>query len=82
MKNLDLSVIKEALDASYDLISSEYDSVCDEDLQQEYQNALTKLEDALREVEKRIEQIYKSNCQYTVTVCSPYFTVRRSMMQL
>jgi hypothetical protein len=56
MKNLNLSIIKEALDASYDLISSEYDSVCDEDLQQEYQNALTKLEDALKEVEKTVEQ--------------------------
>lgn len=42
MKNLNLSVIKEALDASYDLISSEYDSVCDEDLQREYQKRIDK----------------------------------------
>lgn len=52
MNELNLSVIKDALDSSYNLISGEYDSLCDDDLQREYQIVLNKLEVAQREMEK------------------------------
>lgn len=46
-KSMEKALVKEALNEAYSLICSEYDSVCDDDLREEYDRVIRLLEEAI-----------------------------------
>ena len=50
MMNVDL--VLDALNGAYSLLCDEYESVCDEELLQEYEGVIDMLKEAISEVEK------------------------------
>lgn len=49
---MDVNLVLKALNRAYSLLCDEYDSVCDEELSQEYENVINVLKEAIDEVEK------------------------------
>lgn len=52
---MDVNLVLEALNNAYSLLCDEYDSVCDEELSQEYENVINMLKGAIDEVEKNLK---------------------------
>lgn len=52
---MNVKLVLEALNGAYSLMCDEYDSICDEELLQEYDNVIGLLEKAIDEVEKTLK---------------------------
>ena len=50
---MDKELVTTALNEAYSLICGEYDSVCDDDLKEEYDRVINLLEKAIEEFESR-----------------------------
>ena len=51
-KLMNVDLVLDALNGAYSLLCDEYESVCDEELLQEYESVIDMLKEAISEVEK------------------------------